>query len=417
MSKTIQFAPQAGALGKICLQLPNTNDTDLDFSRNSQATVRNKDGILDTNWSANLPRYNFEAGDPCPSLLVEPQSTNLVTYSEDFSNESWIKRQSTLVLNSSISPSGTNNMTKIIINNGVDASSAGAGVRKSLTISSATTYTYSYYVKKAEWNGINLLASTSSGSCTGQFDIENGVVTNTISNGDFTNVLAKIINFGEDIYRVSLTFTSGVDTSLVIFLWGFNDNPLNDVGDGTSGLYIWGAQLEEQSYSTSYIPTSGATATRVAETVSKTGLENYINSSEGVLYLNSKALFNNGTFRNISLSDGTSNNRVLFYYSSNTNQIGYSVEVGGVSQAGGVFTVTDITDFNHYAIKWKENDFALWVNGVEVLTDVSGSVFPTNTLNRLGFDNSSAGNFLGALKDLRVYNQILKDSELSLLKS
>ena len=84
-----------------------------------------------------------------------------------------------------------------------------------------------------------------------------------------------------------------------------NNNIPSYQGDGTSGIYIWGAQLEEGSYATSYIPTNGGTATRLADVCNGAGNEQVINSTEGVFYFEGSALANDGTTRIISLSDNT----------------------------------------------------------------------------------------------------------------
>jgi hypothetical protein len=89
-----------------------------------------------------------------------------------------------------------------------------------------------------------------------------------------------------------------------------------------------------------------------------------------------------------------------------------------VTSANFFHTVTNTTDYNKIAFKWKVNDFALWINGVEVATDTSGGVIAANTLNRIDFHNqanSSVQNFYGKVKALAVFNEALSDSELTQL--
>ena len=171
--------------------------------------------------------------------------------------------------------------------------------------------------------------------------------------------------------------------------------------------------MEEGSYPTSYIKTSGSTVTRNQETYTKTGISDLINSEEGVLFAEMAALSNDGTIRYLSINDGTSNNRVTFlYYSSNTN-IRVIVSSGGTNVMDKNSGVSSTLDFHKVAIKWKENDFAFWLDGVKVQTDTSG-LAPIG-LNTLSFDVAGSGNFFGKVKQLQVFKTALSDSELATL--
>jgi len=71
---------------------------------------------------------------------------------------------------------------------------------------------------------------------------------------------------------------------------------------------------------------------------------------------------------------------------------------------------------NKIAFKYKNNDFALWVNGVEVGTDLIG-VIPTG-LNKLSFDDGNgSSDFYGKVKQLQVYDTSLSDTQLAALTS
>ncbi len=126
------------------------------------------------------------------------------------------------------------------------------------------------------------------------------------------------------------------------------------------------------------------------------------------------ALANDGTVRYLSINDGTSSNRVtLLYYSASTN-IRAIVSSGGTNVMDKNSGVSSTLDFHKVAIKWKVNDFAFWVDGVEVGTDTSGSSFTSNTLNALNFSNASNTSdfFYGKVKQLQVYNTALTDEQL-----
>ena len=179
-------------------------------------------------------------------------------------------------------------------------------------------------------------------------------------------------------------------------------------------MYIYGAQLEEQSYCTSYIPTNGSTQTRAAETCNGAGTSSIFESSEGILYAEIAALANDGTVRYLGLSDGGSSNRVVILNDSTTNNIRGIVSSGGTKYVDFAYVVSDVTTFNKVALKWKANDFDLWINGVKRAADLAGSS-PIG-LNRLSFDLAGGNAYDGKIRDIRVYNtKEMTDSEVDIL--
>ena len=182
----------------------------------------------------------------------------------------------------------------------------------------------------------------------------------------------------------------------------------------SADLLIWGAQVEQQSYATSYIPTEGTTVTRNQDLCTNGGSVSTINSTEGVLYIEVKALSNDLSERRFGISDGTSSNVVRVGYTNISNRI-IAVIYNGSNQAIMTYTSPDITQNSKIAVKYKENDFALWVDGVERSTDASGSVFPANTLNSVDFNIGGGSHFYSDTTDVRVYNTALTDAELQAL--
>jgi hypothetical protein len=184
-----------------------------------------------------------------------------------------------------------------------------------------------------------------------------------------------------------------------------------------SEVVVWGAQVEALSYATSYIPTSGASSTRLKDLATDSGNASLINSTEGVLYAEIKpnAIYN--VQRWLSLSDGSHNNTVKigFINSSTDFKVACDVRSGGVSQAFMAYDFGAVApEYVKVAVKYKENDFALWVNGVEVATDTSG-VTPIG-LNQSSFDRgSNAQQFFGKCRALAVFKEALTDAKLTLL--
>jgi hypothetical protein len=322
----------------------------------------------------NIPRIDYTGGG-CGKLLLEPQRTNLLTYSEDFSNASWTKQAgitATYNTTETLSPNGTYNATKFVGN-------GTTGVLKT-SISVSGVVSRSVYLKSV------------TGTTTATFKEPN------------TNVPSPI----------TLTITNEWQRFEMI---GDNGSSLQglQIDDITSdGIYMWGAQLEAGSYPTSYIPTTTTAVTRLADTASKTGISSLINSEEGVLYVECSALADDLTRRIITLTDGTLNKIVKIEYTNVSNQI-EAVVYDGTTQCLILYTLPNSTSLNKIAFKYKVNNFALFVNGVKVGADVSGTTFTANALNKLSFDQGGSNYFYGKMQNLMVFPTALSDDDLTLL--
>ena len=135
-----------------------------------------------------------------------------------------------------------------------------------------------------------------------------------------------------------------------------------------------------------------------------------------MLYAEIAALANDNIKKDISLSDGTTSNRIILRYGNQSNKIEYIVVGGGAIQANMNISSFNILNYLKIAIKWKLNYFALWINGVEVRTDTVGVTFPVDTLNQLNFDNSiTLEPFFGKTKCVAVFKEALTDAELTCL--
>ena len=360
--------------------LPSSGVGDFTFTRSGSATRINSQGLIETVGNG-VSRLNYPLIDGkvvgCPSHLLEPQRINLLPYSEDFSE--WMLIGSpTIELNNIISPDGILNGTKVT--RGSNPTPLRLGTPNILN----TENTFTVYAKKGNYDKLNL-------------DI-----------GDQENFQ---FNLTDDWKRFDITSTPTTYNHVDITL------PFSSSGDF---IYIWGAQLEQGSYPTSYIPTNGSTVTRSAETANNSGDASTFNDSEGVLMAELSIDANDGNFRFLSISNGNSNNQnvVWIYYRSDTNQINFRVIVGGTSSFDQIYTINNATINTKLLLKYKENDFSAWVNGFEVLTDNLGITFPIGTLNELEFNRpDGVSNFYGNTKQLQYYDTALTDSELEQLTS
>ena len=376
------------------------------FERASSATVVNKAGLIETVGSGE-PRIDYK-DDVNGSLLLEPQRTNSITYSEDFSQSAWAK-SGTSVVSGFTSPYKTENAFKLVESTSNQAHTITSSTG---TVTSGATTTKSIIVKPNGRRWI-LLLDIQKPSSRAWFDLELGVVGSLQSEAISSNI-EKLSN---GYFRCSSTSSvNGTSSTLRMDIVQGDNITTGYQGDGTSGVYIYAAQLEEGSYPTSYIPTQGSAVTRLEDACTNGGNEQVINSTEGVLYAEISALANGGDDRQISISSGSTSNRVSFQYNSSTNLLAMFVFIGGVAQETFTYTVADSTNISKVALKYKANDCSFYVNGVEVSSGIAFTGFSASTLSTLSFNRGSTSSPLyGNVKDVRVYNTALTDSELQKL--
>ncbi len=364
--------------------------------------------ITDTN---NIPRISYDSNGANGHILLEPTSTNLITYSEDFSQSYWRKDKLTVTNNSIISPSGELNAT-LIQETSYTSSIPSFDLLNAISLS-AGTYTFTFYVKNNNGRYLGISFGSSAQRVRTNFDFNTNTFKALNLSGTTTGT-ASFTTLG-DYYRISITatFPSATVADTVLMPLATDTYPFFAFQDSDNrAFYLWGAQLEAL-FATSYIPTlSGSTVTRATETANGAGSATLINSTEGVLYAEIAALSNDGTSRRISLSDGSISNRVSLELDETSNKIKAFISSGGVSQIL-EYTASDLTQYNKIAIKYKVNDFALWVDGVERATDSSGAAPIGLSQLQLSNYNSSINDFYGKCKALAVFNEALSDAELN----
>ena len=409
---SLALIPSGVKASKVYSVLPTDGTGDFTFSRAGVATRVNSEGLIEEVLS-NVPRLNYPLIDGvvsgCPSLLLEPERTNLLQYSEDFSNAYWTKTN-TNTSNSVISPDGGLNGTKYTL----DVTSFRSQISRSI-FSVGTLYTTSVFVK---YDSVKYfyISNAGAGEYRVVFDIENGVI---VSNG--ANITSsKIENYGNGWYRCSSVFTAAYST---LYL-KFSPNSNNDTFTNTTDFsYIYGAQVEQGSYATSYIPTNGSAVTRVAETANGAGDANTFNDSEGVLFAEISALAQIETSRAISISNGSSTtNRLVLQYtnSASGNEI---VAFAQATSYSSVLTrsIPNSTIYGKFAIKYSDttNTFDLYFNGFKIGAGTWNHSFPTNSLSKIQFaDANGTGNpFYGNTKQIQYFDSALNDTELETLTS
>ena len=335
--------------------------------------------VVEITTDTNLPRINYEGG--CGSWLFEPQSTNLVFQSNTLTAISG----GVVTPNAAISPDGTTNAIKVNFSTGVN--SGGTISIGGSSAAASTEYTFSFYAKNFSGDGTFRL----------RLDTDTQA---TLVNEDFTAT--------SDWVRYTHTFTTDAAASS----FGSSSRFRNDTDNNE--VLFFGMQLEQQSYATSYIPTSGSTVTRNQDVCTNGGSLASINSTEGVLYFEGSGLVNGGQHRVVSLSDGTNDNLIYIRVDSTANR--FTSFARGSSGSYNIITANGInqTNNNKVALVWDATNFRIWINGTESATATINNL--PIAMNTLDFTSPTGSNlFFGNTKCVAVWKEALTDAELTSL--
>lgn len=324
----------------------------------------------------NVPRLNYDSVGGCPSLLLEPQRTNLLTYSNDFSNLNWIKAASSTVTFSSsiLNPQNTGSYR-------FNASNLAFGVilrQTSAIVSIGQKYTISFFIKKGNYRYVGIRFNTSR-------------TLERLPNYDFdTDTLNKqgvTCDLTRDIYtngwvRLNLTFTATtIDGICDIALTAANGDTAITLS-GTEFMYVFGGQLELGAYATSYIPTTSGTVTRNADQFLRSNIytNGLITSAGGAWYLEinnniSLARDNSGTGLYIGNS-ATAPSNSFGVINTGTGRLVINKKIAGTLTS--LYTTT--TNTIKVVFNWNGSTMDVFVNGTK---QVTATVFTSTALEFL----------------------------------
>lgn len=392
-------------------------DPRITFNRTSSATRTNALGLIEV-VSADTPRFDHSYNSTTGSvnslgLLIEESRSNLVTYSEQFNDVSWLSGNIGIVTNTTatISPDGSTNAEKLVATavNGEHLIYKNPGI-------STGTYTLSVFAKAAGYNfiGIRIDDVITSTQRITLFDLSNGTV------GVSANVTSSSITpYPNGWYRCSITATGQVQ-NYVFQIYPTNTNAIW-TGDGTSGVYIWGAQLEAGAFPTSYIPTMASTVTRSADNASITGanFSNWYNPNEGsvVTIVNTASGYGSVAQVYCSISDGTENNRMVLYRVGGGLRGEVAVTVSSV-QTNLFPTIDDALNSSKYKMgfAYKTNDMNAVFAG-SISSGITTYSVPTSTQLNIG-DRATGSRILnGSISQLIYYPVRLPNVQLQSLTS
>lgn len=335
---------------------------DLDVVRATTATYVGSDGLIKTAL-ANEVRFDYTNGS-CPSILVEPQRTNLVLRSKEFDNAIWTKTAGVVVTsNSETSPDGT--LTADTINFGA----SNRFVSQPTTLATGVVATGSIYVKGISGQTIQLAVG--------------GVDVLFTLNGNWQ--------------KLESTKTSLNNV--------FN---LNTFGGATARIIsVWGAQLEAGEKATSYIPTVESTVTRNADVISKSGISSLIGQTEGTIFVDFNKTKNNLSI--LSIDNGTADNRIFLEGTGTSTGLRVRITNSGTTTVDNTSNVLQ-NGINKIALIYANNNVSLYRNGVLIFNDNSATI-PNTSILRIGSNVNNLFQLDDSINSAIIWKTALTDQQ------
>jgi hypothetical protein len=322
-----------------------------------------------------------------------------VPFSESYDNAAWASN-GTVVANQGVSPSGYTDADLFYSTTGT-----GRRIFDAVTITSGSTYTSSVFAKASGKSFIFFP------------DVDN--ITNSVwfnlSNGTFSTPIegtATMVDYGNGWYRCSLTTTSTGTTGYSYVGISDASGSVSFTQNGTDGVLLWGSQLEFGAYESSYINTNGTSVTRLAEAFSKSSISSLIGQTEGTFLVD--FIYSNtdtSVAQIFSISDEGTTNRV--YIGSAFSQSLQSVVTSGGTAQANIGTSFPMVLGQRYraALAYKANDFAFYVNGVQIGTDNAGTVPVMNYISNSSGGGSSPANY--PLNQMLLFKTRLTNAQLA----
>ena len=420
---SLLIVPARFKSGKLYSQIPTSGAGDFTVTRATAATRVNASGFIDS-VASGIPRLDYYTSGGtagCPALLVEPAATNLCLQSTDTTTSWALGANLTSGAIDVIGVSGINLTVAVSGSSIGDTPGANRMATINATLTSGSTYTISFLMKKTGAHTIGgFFANTSGATSTAfgsGFDVSGSFSSGSlIASSPITNRIRRVERFGSDVFRCSETFTMTATNVLTVLRLGptVSVTSLTNSAVGTQ-LGFAAPQIELGSVPTSFIPTTTGSVTRNADVVSVSGaVSGSIGQTEGTIYAEVDirnltdgrifTLFNSAT-RYILLSKATNRlgGAIIDTTSSPTTLVNLQTASGSLT--AGTYKL---------ALAYASGDFAFYVNGTQVVTSSTGGVIGGYTSVRLGnFDTSLF--FNDRIRAAALYTTRLTNAELAAL--
>jgi hypothetical protein len=399
-------------LPKLALDFTTASlDPRVTFTRTGNtATVVNSSGYV-VPINADLPRFDYDpVTKVCNGLLIEESRTNISIRSEEFG--SWAPVRALVSADQATAPDGTLTADKLIASTG-----ANTHLIYITTSGAAATYTASVFAKKAEEEYLVLQFPSGFGfpavTYTVIVNLNNGTAN---ASGGETGCSFSVKAFNDGWYRVSITrIATGTVTRGAYIGLTDNASTFAFTGDDTSGIYIWGAQLEAGAFPTSYIPTEASQVTRTADVATMTGtnFSDWFNASEGTFSVSANVPFVSANKGFLQVNDGTTSNRLeLRFAGSVATTSRYEVVTSGSSVASLIGGNYDSS--RTMCAAYATDNFGCATNADVTLTDILGGVPSVNQIRigSLDFGSSNIVYLGGTIQKISYWPQRLTNAEV-----
>jgi len=352
----------------------------------------------------NIPRIDYTNGS-CPSLLVEPQRTNLLTYSNDFSNVIWAKVASSTVT----TDSGVQNPSGVSPTFRFNASNLAFGgiLRQILTLTVGQTYTFSYFAKKGNYRYVGIRFNNArNGERFPTYDFD----TDTLNKQGATCDLSRTI-LTNGWVKLTITFTATIITSNCDIALTTSNGDTATALSGTEFMYVFGAQTELSSFGTSYIPTVVSTVTRNADVISKTGISSLIGQTEGTIFVEANLSVNANERRIITVSNGTESQRIMFW----TDGTILYANFNNLSVTIGTFPIGIAKIALGYTISGGSTTYSIKLNNNTLITGTSATA--PNPLSAINLGTTTGLGLIlnDRINSVQLYKTRLTNSEITSL--
>lgn len=342
--------------------------------------------------------------------LAEGARTNLCLQSEDFSNASWTKTDTTITANNVVAPDGATTADLF-----TEGSAGTALVEQSITGTAAANYSWSGFFKYGNTAWLRLQLGDGANNAVAWFNIQTGVLGSTAAAGTGAVVSSKITAYPNGWYRCELVGSvGGAITSILSRIFSVSaDGGATRVNGATK--YVWGAQFENNvAFASTYIPTTTATVTRNADvlTYPTTG---WLNAAAGTVVVQATAPadpLTSAFARVVSLNDGTANEEITLERNSGVGR--FFVVDGGVQQVASILGSWADSASSKIAAAYKLNDFAAVIDAGTVQTDAAGTLPSLSSLS-VGCSGSGAAYLGGPISRVAYYPRRLPDAILQRL--
>jgi hypothetical protein len=363
----------------------------------------------------DVPRLDYRNADgtvsTCPRLLLEPQRTNSATFSEQVNL--WTQSGLSVTANQTISPSGYADADLVSV--GVDASAIRHRLFTTQSITSGTAATGSFFLKANAHSWVQITGNISfPNDVWANFNLSNGTIGNTGGAG----TTARIQDYGNGWYRCSVTGTPS-STGIVGFELLLTNNtnsgryPSYQSTTAEDVCYIWGAQVENGAYATTYIPTTTAAVTRLADSANKSGISSLIGQTEGSFYAEVNISTAQSVIRSIfTIQDGSNYTRFRI---NAGGAVSFETFVGG-SFVGQLSTGGVLSGNNKLAFSYKNGEASrVFLNGTLLGSTAVITTNPTGSQINLGIDNFNANQFSNGIAQAALFPTRLTNAQLAQL--